>query len=163
MKLPPRPVLAALALLTLCAAAGADPLGVGDRVSPFQLDDPHDAVHEIDDSVRAIVFSRDMDGGDFIKQAMKGRDGEFLSERGLVYIADISGMPALVTRLFALPSMRRRGYPLLLDRDGSLTADLPDAAGQATRIRLDSLRVTRVAHFDASETLAAALSGLPVD
>jgi len=163
MKLLPRPLLAALTLLTLCAAAGADPLGVGDRVAPFQLDDAHGVVHEIDDGVRAIVFSRDMDGGGFIKKAMKGRDGEFLSERGLVYIADISGMPALVARLFALPNVRRRGYPLLLDRDGSLTADLPDATGQATLIRLDSLRVTQVAHFDSSETLAAALAALPVD
>jgi hypothetical protein len=168
-KHPIRWIVPTLLLLGLSAAAASDPLpasnwiGVGDTIPTFTLDDQHGVTREVGHSVRAIVFSRDMDGGDFIKQTLKDKDGAYLADRELVYVADISGMPALVTRMFALPSMRRRSYPLLLDRDGTRTAELPDVAGEATLIRLDALRVTGIQHFDSAEKLAEALAKLPVD
>ena len=136
---------------------------MGSTIPRFSLDDQHGVTRDVGPRVRAIVFSRDMDGGDFIKQSLADKNGAYLADRELVYVADISGMPALVTRLFALPSMRRRPYPLLLDRDGTRTAELPDVAGEATLIRLDALRVTGIRHFDSAEKLAEALAELPVD
>jgi hypothetical protein len=66
-------------------------------------------------------------------------------------------MPGLVRRLFALPRLRRRGYPVLLDEDGSLTKDFPSAEGKGTLIELKGLRITRIRHFSAPEELEKAL------
>ena len=76
-----------------------------------------------------------------------------------MYVADISGMPGLVARMFAVPSMRKRPYPMLLDRDGEITARLPDVEGSATLIFCDDLQVTRVLHLTQSSEVRRELEG----
>jgi hypothetical protein len=147
-------------LLLLAAPADAEPIAVGDRLEPFALEDQHGTEHRIDASVAVILFSRDMKGGDVLEQALAATTAELLSERHALYVADISGMPRLVARLFAIPSMRRRAYPMLLDRDGSMTSRLPSVDGQATLIFSRSLEITRVLHLDTPEAVRREL-GLP--
>jgi hypothetical protein len=150
----------ALALFFAAASgAAAPPLGAGDVLAPFSLEDQHGVVHPVDAGVRVILISRDMDGGGLLKQALDqaGADAAWLAERNAVYVADISRMPALVARLFAIPRLRGRGYPVLLDRDGSVTARLPTAEKRASVIQLDALRIARVTHADSAAAVRAAL------
>jgi hypothetical protein len=102
-----------------------------------------------------------MEAGDRVEEALEDSTGEELQERGVAYLADISGMPKLVARLFALPAMRRRAYPMWLDRDGAATADLPAEPGKVTILRLQALRVTEVSFLDSAEAVRAALAPAP--
>jgi hypothetical protein len=142
-------------VLALAAPALADdpapPLRVGDTLPELTLQDQHGAQRVVDATARVILFSRDMDGGDVLKTALEDLPEGTLEERSVVYVSDISGMPGIIARLFAVPSMRRRPYPMLLDRTGEATALLPDQPGQATMIHLDALRITRIEHFDDAE------------
>jgi len=136
----------ALGFAFAASVAGAGPLAVGDRVEAFTLEDQHGVEHTLDATIELILFSRDMDGGDLVKQALAEAPADLLSSRHALYVADIRGMPKLVAKLFALPAMRKRPYPLLLDRDGATTAQLPDVEGRATLIFLRDFEVTRVLH-----------------
>ena len=101
----------------------------------------------------------DMDAGDVVKEGLAGTTGERLQERAIAYVADISGMPGMVARLFALPSMRKRPYPMVLDRDGEPTARLPAREGHVTLLRLDALEILSIAYVKdpaAISTLVAA-------
>jgi len=147
-------------LLLLAVSAGSEPYAVGDRIEPFTLQDQHGTERRIDASVGVILFSREMKGGDVLKRALEGATAELLDERRAVYVADISRMPGLVARLFAMPSMRRRPYPMLLDRDGSKTARLPSVDEQATLIFSRNLEVTRVLHLGSAKEVRQEL-GLP--
>jgi hypothetical protein len=71
-------------------------------------------------------------------------------------------MPKLVARLFAVPSMRRRPYPMLLDRTGEATARLPDVEEQATLLFLDELRIERIEHVDSADGVRALLGLEPL-
>jgi hypothetical protein len=155
-------------VLALAGGAAAAPAAEGDVLEPFALEDAHGRTHRVDAAVRVVLLSRDMEGGALLKEALEGVDAAWLAERGAVYVADISRMPGLVARLFAIPRMRGRAYPVLLDRDGSVTARLPTAEGRASVIALDALRVTGVVHADSAEAVrsaieAAAAGGLPRD
>jgi len=149
-----------LAALLAAASAQAEPYAVGDALEPVTLEDQHGVSHTLDGSVQVVLFSRDMDGGDVLKQALADAPKDFLAQRGALYVADIEGMPRLVARLFALPSMRRRPYPMLLDRDGTKTARLPSEEGAATLLFLESLRLVRVLHTGSPAELRGAI-GLP--
>jgi len=155
--------LALLGLLaaSLAAPALADeappPYAEGDTIEGFTLEDQHGDAGAVDATTRVILFSRDMPGGDLLKEALEDVEAEVLEARGAVYVSDISGMPALVSRLMAVPAMRRRPYDLLLDRDGDVTARLPDAIRQATLIHLDALRIERVEHASDVATIRASL------
>ena len=130
---------------------------VGDRIEAFTLETQHGEPASVDASTRVVLFSRDMEGGELLKAALDGVAAEDLDERNAVYVSDISGMPALVARAFAVPAMRRRPYAMLLDRDGATTARLPDAPGRATLIHLDALRIERIQHAPDVATIRSSL------
>jgi hypothetical protein len=139
--------IAALSLLLLSqatlAADSPAPLQVGQRLASFSIEDQHGNKQAIDETTQAILFSADMDANDLVKQALSG---ERVNLRpGAVYVADISGMPGIITSLFALPAMRKRPYPMLLDRDGELTRNWPRQKGQVALIELEGLTVKGIA------------------
>jgi hypothetical protein len=139
-------------------AAGAEPYAVGDRIDPFTLDDQHGEPHRVDESVALVLFGRGMTSDKIVKEALEDADADSLRSRQVVYVAEIKGMPKLVAKLFALPSMRRRPYPMLLDRDGQTTARFPDLAGTVTVLHLDRLQLTRVEYLaEPAELRAVAL------
>ena len=130
-------------------------------MAPFTLEDQHGNEHTLDASVRAILYSRDRKGGFVMTRSMEGRDGDFLGERGVLYINDISSMPTYAATLFALPKMRRRPYLILLDRTSEITASFPDQEGNASLIHLDDMKIREVEYFADSDVLAPRMEKLP--
>jgi hypothetical protein len=150
-----------LGVALLCAAgAAAEPLDVGAALPALELADQHGESRAIDAAVRIVLFSRDMDGGKVVREALE-RKGEgaagLLAERDAVYVADVSRMPGLVRRMIALPRMRRRPYPVLLDEKGAATAAFPSRDGRATVLFLDGLRVTRIAYEESPDAVLRVL------
>jgi hypothetical protein len=153
--------VAVTGFMLVAGSAAAEPIGAGSTLAPFTAEDQHGARVEVDERVRLLVFSRDMDGGDVVKQALADTSQASLDGRHAVYVADISRMPAVISTLIAVPRMRQRPYRVLLDRDGSSTRDLPYEKGRPTVLVLDALRVVRVEHPGSADALRAALAGAP--
>jgi len=148
----PAPLIGALVASVAVAA-----VGVGGRIAAVRLEDQHGKVGVVDAGTRVLVVSRDMDGGGLVKEAFADVDQAWLEVRRVVYVADISGMPALVSRLMAVPRMRGRAYRVLLDRDGAVARELPHEKGRATVLRLDDLVIRGVEHPATGPALRAAI------
>ena len=160
--MPIRPVLAAvLALGLLAPAAAAEPYAVGSVVRELSLADQHGDAHPLDDSVRVVLFSRDLDGGRVIQNALSENGAELLERHSAAYVADVSRMPGLVRRFIALPRMRKRPYLMWLDETGEATADFPTREGRPTLLFLAARRVLRVEHPETPEALRGFLAGTP--
>jgi hypothetical protein len=155
-------LLVSLLVTTVVAAESDAPYRVGDVLPEITLGDQHDERGGVDATTRIVLFSRDMEGGKLLRAALEDTEEGFLQERQIVYLSDISGMPKLVARLFAVPSMRRRPYPMLLDRTGEATARLPDVEEQATLLFLDELRIERIEHVDSADGVRALLGLEPL-
>jgi hypothetical protein len=140
--------------------SAAETVEAGSRLPPLRFEDQHGEPHRLDASVALIVFTRDMDAGDIVKQTLAEDGAEVLAANRAVYISDIHGMPGLIRRLFALPSMRKRSYPMWLDVEGEDTKILPAREGQPALIHLDALTVTRIESVASVAALRAAL-GMP--
>jgi hypothetical protein len=151
--------LATTALLLVAPGALADPVQPGTTFAKRELPDQHGEVRAIDESVRFVVFSRDMKAGDVVKATVEKAGPDVFDRSGAVYVVDLQGMPALVRRLFAMPGLRRRPYRLLVDTDGSKTADIPGGAGAPTVLVLDRLRVVQIALPTSAQELSDLLAG----
>jgi len=155
------PFLVAAALLLAAAVSFAKPYTEQSALEAFSIDDQHGETHTVGADARALLFSRDMDAGAVVKEAL-AKDGAALLERkDVLYVSDISGMPWFVRQMFAKPSMRDRPYAMLLDEDGELTERFPSVEGKATLILLDQLRVVRIVHIGSATELREALESLP--
>ena len=141
----------------LAGAVRADTLVRGSTLPPLTLTDQHDVAVTIGPETRFIVFTRDMDAGDLVKGAL-AQQPKLLESAQAAYISDISGMPSMIAKVFAIPAMRKRPYRILLDRDGKTTAALPSIEGQATLIAQNNLQIESVTYLDSSAALLAALT-----
>jgi hypothetical protein len=154
-------VTRALALAALLWAAPRECLAdayAPDSVLPaLELPDAHGQSHVLDPSLRAVVYCRDMAAGDVVKEAVQRAGPDLFSRNNSVYVVDLAGMSSFVRRWFALPGLRRRPYVLLVDEDGSKTADFPARAGRPTVLVLDRLRVERIEQPASAEELVRLL------
>lgn len=162
--MPPRvrrfPLVLGLAAACLgLAGADAEPVGQGSVIAPFTLEDQHGAEGRVDATTRGVLLSRDMDGGAFVREVLAEDGAAKLGRAGAVYVADVSRMPGPIRRWIAIPRMRDRGYPVLLDAEGDVTASLPSAEGKASWIRLESLRVVEVRLLGSAADVEAVLGG----
>lgn len=144
-------------LLVVTTVAGAAPVTSGHTIAPFAITDQRDRGVMVDKDVRLILFSRDMTANKLAKSAFLDRPADFMPARHAVYLIDVSGMPSFVTNTFAIPKMRKYGYPILLDRDGKLTADLPNHKGEVTVMVVDRLKVLSIDYAKTSAALVTAV------
>jgi hypothetical protein len=144
-------------VLLVAARAGAEPLAPGSTLPPLSLPDQHGKTFAIDESVRVVIFTRDMKGGGVVKEALQPDGSAFLERNHALYVSDVSRMPGFIRAAIAKPRLRGRGYPILLDEEGKSTADFPSTEGKATLLLLEKLRVVRVEQVGSVEELRNAL------
>lgn len=134
------------ALLSLCLllnpAATAANLGVGDTVPPLALTDQFDQPHTLAADTRWLLFSHDRAVSDALHPVLAALPAA--QRDGVVYVADISRMPALVSKLFAVPAMRTLPFAVWLARDAAPVAPLPRETGKLTVLALKDGKVAAV-------------------
>jgi len=150
-------LLAALLALSPCTRALAAALGLGSKLSKVTLTDQYGKKHVIDERVRVIVLTRDMDAGDVVKTALGHNGDAVLSRHKAVYVSDVSSMPSLIRRYLALPKLKERTYPMLLDETGEFSTALPSRNKHATLIFLDGMRVVAVEYVMRPEAFVPTL------
>jgi hypothetical protein len=150
-------VVAPLTLLCAVSISAATPLDTGMRMPAITLTDQHDAQGSVTPDTRCVVFNRDMSGAKVIEEGLATDSAGLLEAAGAVIVSDISGMPRLISKLFALPALRKRPYSMLLDREGKVTADFPFAKGKVTVLHLHALTIERVEYVESAEALRATL------
>ena len=142
-----------LALAPLWALA----LEVGERLTPWTLLDQHEQAYSLNEETRVLLIARSMDGARLVEAALKTRPQGYLEARRAVFVADISRMPSLVARLFAIPAMRDYPYRVLLDRDARVASRYPGDPAKVLWLDLEQGRLRAMREFADARTLVEAL------
>jgi len=149
--------LIAATLILVASIADAEPYAVGSTLPRTELPDQYGETRVIDDSVRFVVFSRDMDAGKVVRAAVEKMGPNLFDRNRAVYVVNVTGMPAIIRSLFAMPALRRRPYRVLVDEEGKKTADFPGGATYPTVMVLDKLKVMSLSYPTNAEALSALL------
>ncbi|XOB62178.1 hypothetical protein ACMC56_16545 [Campylobacterota bacterium DY0563] len=89
----------------------------GDNIGYFSLPNQFDEKSAIDSKIETIIVSFEKDTGKDINTYLASKNPDFLKNHHAVFIANISGMPSIITKLFAMPKMREYKHPILLIYD----------------------------------------------
>jgi hypothetical protein len=166
---PSRPLRRRLCLAWLasaplaCWTAWAATLVPGALLPPLMLEDQHGKPVRVDASTRRLVYTAERSVGDMVSKLLAAQPVGVLERLNAVYVADISAMPAFITRMFALPKMRELPFAIALVRDGAEQAqvsDLPRQPGAATVLQLVDGRVSEIL-LPHNETQLRLALGLP--
>ena len=147
----------AIALLFALLPVLAQALETGDKLAPWTLPDQHDQAYSLGPSTRILLVARDMDGAKLVKAALAEQPQGYLEARGAVFVADIQRMPAIISKLFAIPAMRDYSYRVLLDRDGQVASRYPGKEGQVLWLQLDNAHLVAQQEYADANALKAAL------
>ena len=125
----------------------------GQELSPVNFEDQHGDTVAFDSNVNWLIFAHHNKGAKMTKEAIdQAGISDFTEYQGL-YVADISKMPSLISKMFAIPAMRKYEFNLALDKDGQLTQNWPKQEDTVTLLTLDGLSVVDVQYVDSSEDL----------
>ncbi|WP_342247936.1 FAD/FMN-containing dehydrogenase [Pseudomonas sp. OTU2001] len=151
----------AFALLLCLMPLLANALEPGDKLAPWTLLDQHDHAYSLDTGTHILLVARDMDGAKLVKAALADQPEGYLEARDAVFVADIQRMPALISKLFAIPAMRDYNYRVLLDRDGRVASGYPGQDGQVQWLQLKQGKLVSQRAFADAPALKAALETAP--
>lgn len=132
----------------------------GDVVDTWTLQDQYDHPYTLQTDVQALLVTQDMAAAKLMKAAMENKPQGYLDERRVVFVADIQRMPAIVSKLFAVPAMRKYAYRVMLDRDGSVVSCYSPGENQVLWMQLDQGKVIEVKSFDSAPALKQALEAI---
>ncbi|WP_095155021.1 FAD/FMN-containing dehydrogenase [Pseudomonas sp. Irchel 3E13] len=134
---------------------------VGDTLKPFTLNDQHDQAFSLDAGTRVLLAAGDMDGAKLVKAAVAEQPKGYLEARHAVFVADIQRMPALISKLFAVPAMRDYNYRVVLDRDGQVVPQYEVGEAQVLVLQLENGTLVSKQTFSDADALRKALDALP--
>ncbi|AJE22467.1 hypothetical protein [Azotobacter chroococcum] len=144
--------------IVLCLAPfWVQALEVGERLAPWTLLDQHDQACSLSEETRILLVARSMDGARLVETALKARPQGYLEARRAVFVADISRMPSLIARLFAVPAMRDYPCRVLLDRDARVASRYPGDPVKVLWLDLEQGQLRARREFGDAGALAAAL------
>lgn len=101
-------------------------LQVGDSFENLTLKDQFDQEYTIDKKSKKLLFAFSKDNGHIIKEFMENKPSDYLLQKDITFIADISAMPSFIASWFAIPDMKKSKYPILLIKDEELSVKYKD-------------------------------------
>lgn len=92
-------------------------LKLNDKISNFSLTDQFDRIHTITSEVSTIVITFEKETLNSVNDFLSKKERDFLKKNNAIFIANISCLPNIFTRMFTLPKLRDYKYPILLIYD----------------------------------------------
>lgn len=133
-----------VSLLAVPCWAWAAPIEPGTPAPAIALRDQNDQPVAITRDTAFVVFAAERAVSDWVNKTFAAQGAGALPAARVVYVADISGMPTLITNTFALPKWKQLPFAIGLAREAAPVADLPRKPGHATVLSLQDGVVTRL-------------------
>lgn len=140
---------------TLLAQAGS--LGPGLALPALQLKDQHGGAWQIAADTRLVIFAAGRKASNIALEVLGQQPKDFLASRQAVYLADMSRMPGLVTRSFALPALREQPFRVGVSLEDQALDGWPRKEDMLTLLRVEGGRITSVEYVGANAQLRSAL------
>lgn len=144
-------LLASLLALGLNAA----PLAVDSVVDNLKIKDQNEVEKVIDTNVKTILFASDKSTSDMLRDYLLplSEKENILEKNSAVYVADISGMPSLISKFIALPKMKKYPFSILL-LDDSNKENFVKEDGKIIVYSVVDGKITNIEKISSKEELA---------
>ena len=139
----------------LALGLNAASLNVDSTVNDIKIKDQFEKEHVIGTNVKTILFASDKKTSDMLRDYLLpiSEKENILEKNGAVYVADISGMPSLISKFIALPKMKKYPFSILL-LDDTNKANFAKEDGKIIVYSLEAGKVVKIDKISTKEELA---------
>ena len=100
--------------LLLVTSLFSNEIQVNQKLRVFALPDQFGVYHTVDRHTTTMIVSFEKDTGKDVNTFLASKDSNYLKKNSAVFIANISKMPAIITRMFAMPKLKKYKHTILL-------------------------------------------------
>ena len=143
-----------LFVAALLIATFANALNIGDSTPTFEIKDQFEKMHKISADAKTIIVAESRGTSVIIREYLLTKDTNFLETNKAHYIADISGMPSLISKFIALPKMKKYPFSILLVNEEQAKS-FSTKEDQITVYSVENGKVTNVKYITTTEELDA--------
>ncbi|WP_419769810.1 MAG: hypothetical protein ACNI3C_10805 [Candidatus Marinarcus sp.] len=144
-----------LLFLVVSLSLLANPLKTGDKLeSVLNFSDQFDNIHELNTLNNKVIVSFEKGTGKLVNEFLSQKDKNYLTTHNATFIANISGMPSIITKLFALPKMKKYKHTILLIYNEDNTM-FPSHEGEITLLSIKNSVVQSIEFIKNEEELKA--------
>ncbi len=104
-------------ILLLLGSLDANDFAKNEPIQAFTLLDQFEKPHTVDSHIKTIIISFEKSTGADMNAFLNAHQPDYLQKHRAVFIANISEMPSLITKLFAMPKMRKYKHTILIIND----------------------------------------------
>lgn len=134
--------------LIMTITVWASEYSIGQIIAPMKLNDQFGAMHNIAKIPHTIIMTFEKEPSSIINKFLSNKPKDYLQKNNAIFIADISQMPAFVTKMYALPAMQKYNYDVLLIEDEDLGLRFPSDEGKITIIKTDNSMIKNIEYTD---------------
>ncbi|MFK5891718.1 MAG: hypothetical protein QM504_00685 [Pseudomonadota bacterium] len=135
----------------------ANTFQVADKIDTLTLENQFEQKQTLDINTKLVIYTVEKKASDLVKEALKKIPEGYFLKNNIIYIADISNMPGFISRFIAIPAMKERNYPIMLDSNGTVSAKFPAKEEKITLIYLNLLNIIDIKFVDTLEEIQQSL------
>ena len=132
---------------------------VGNTLKPFTLNDQFEKPHTLTPDTKKIIFVFAKKSGHTVREYFNTKPVDYLQKHHYVFVADVSGMPSIIYKMFAKSDLQEHKYPIWLIFDAKDSAKFVDEKNRdkIMVVTLDNLKIKKVQFFSDIEGFKKAL------
>lgn len=148
---------AVLKVAVLVACSVLSSVAVATELKARSFTNQWDKAVALTDQTELVIYSHHRDGSAMVKAVLETIDIAPLKDNRWLYVADISAMPSLITKMFALPKMRDYPFPMALIKEEGELKQWPVKEEMVSVYLLDKLTISSAEYFSDEAALSAFL------
>ena len=130
----------------------SDSFNIEDKMFKFSLPNQFEKMETVDKTIKTIIVSFEKGTAADVNNYLSSKESNFLQNNNTAFIANISGMPSLVTKLFAMPEMQSYKHSVLLIYS-KIDKRFLQKKGKSTVYKLSNGVVKSVTYIDTKEEI----------
>ncbi|MDP2894437.1 MAG: hypothetical protein Q8N78_08765 [Sulfurimonas sp.] len=141
-------------------ALNADFLNVSSsitKLNEFKYVTPQGNEIKIPKDVKLIIVSFEKDTGALVNEYLNTKSSDYLTKYNSIFIADINKMPSVITKMFALPKLRKYKHPMYLNYDEKFEQSVLGKEEMVTLLHVENSIIKHISFIVRKEELKAAI------
>jgi len=140
-------------LIIGCSKSGqqnSSVIKVGNVLKPFTLKDQFEKPHTLTKDTKKIIFVFAKKSGHAVRKYFNTKPIDYLKKHHYVFVADVSGMPSIIYKMFAKSDLQEHKYPiwLIFDSKNSSKFIYPNKSDKIMVADVKDFKITKVNFAD---------------
>lgn len=141
-------------------ALSANTLKVNSSISlldNYSYETPHARPMKVPHETKLVLIAFEKDTGATVNDFLSTKNKYYLQKNKTIFIADIHRMPSMVTKMFALPKMKKYKHLIYLHYGEKFENAIPSKDDKITVLRVVNRKITSISYISSAKELQATI------